>query len=93
MLRSHHQSCLGCYLTQRPAGIYWSLKTNRREERTEEELRVHVTLDVEERDPGHGLLGHLVQGVVVNQVGQTHLCVTWNTNVIIIEITTLAFLN
>ena len=63
-------------LAQRAAGIDRSLQADWGEEGTEEELGVRVALDVQQGDPAHALLGHLVQGVVLHQVGQPHLGVT-----------------
>ena len=41
-------------------------------------MGVRVALDVEQRDPTHALLRHLVQSVVLHQVGQPHLGVAWS---------------
>ena len=35
-----------------------------------------MALDIEEWDPRGGLLANLLHGVVVQQVGQPHLCVS-----------------
>ena len=68
-------------LAEGPAGVDGSLQADGGEEGAEEELGVGVTLDVEERDPAHALLGHLVQRVVLHQVGEPHLGVAWTERV------------
>ena len=65
------------WLAERPAGVDGSLQADRGEQGAEEELGVRVTLDVQQGDPAHALLRHLVQGVVLHQVGQAHLGVAW----------------
>ena len=64
-------------LTQGATGVDGSLQTHRGEQGAEEELGVGVALDVQQGDPAHALLGHLMQRVVLHQVGQPHLGVTW----------------
>ena len=61
------------YLAEGPAGVDGPLQADGGEEGAEEELRVGVALDVQQGDPAHALLGHLVQSVVLHQVGQPHL--------------------
>ena len=65
------------WLAERATGIDGSLQADRGEQRAEEELGVRVALDVQQGDPAHALLRHLVQGVVLHQVGQAHLGVAW----------------
>ena len=70
-------------LAEGPAGVDGPLQADRGEQGAEEELRVRVTLDVEQRDPTHALLRHLVQSVVLHQVGQPHLGVTWISDTVL----------
>ena len=62
-------------LTQRAAREDLPVQADGREEGAEEDLCVRVAVEADERHPGAGLLGHLRQGVVLQQVGQHHLLV------------------
>ena len=63
-------------LAEGPAGVDRSLQAHGGEQGAEEQLGVGVALDVQQGDPAHALLGHLVQRVVLHQVRQSHLSVS-----------------
>ena len=60
-------------LAQRPARPDRPVETDRREERAEEQLRVGMAADVDERHPRLRLLARLADRVVVQQIRQSHL--------------------
>ena len=73
-MRRHGPLASGLHLlAKRSARVDGSLEADGGKERAEEQLTVGVTLDVQERDPGGGLLRGLLHRVVLKEVGKPHL--------------------
>lgn len=62
-------------LAERSARIDGSLQTNRGKERAQEELGVFMALDFDQWHPRVGVSDGFLKGVMVEQVGQSHLVV------------------